>query len=45
MRITIKKVIDSYAITKDTNDFEKEELISIRDYISDKVQGLLQLRA
>lgn len=42
MRIAIKKVINSYAITKDTNDFEKEELISIRNYISDKVQGLLR---
>jgi hypothetical protein len=41
MGITIKKVTDDYANQKGTNKFEKNELLLLRNYISDNVQKLL----
>ncbi|WP_010280868.1 aminoglycoside adenylyltransferase domain-containing protein [Bacillus timonensis] len=38
---TIHKVVDSYANGKGPHTFEKEELIQLRDYISNHVQKLL----
>lgn len=41
VRITIRKVVNSYKNGNGTNTFEKDELVSLRNYISDKVQKLL----
>jgi predicted nucleotidyltransferase len=41
MRITIKKVVDGYVNEKDTYDFKTDELILLRNYISENVQKLL----
>ncbi len=41
MSITVKKVVDCYANQKDAYDFEKNELLMLRNYISGNVQKLL----
>jgi hypothetical protein len=41
MTIIIQKVVKSYSNEKNTYDFEKKELSSLRNYISNKVQELL----
>ncbi|WP_100333600.1 aminoglycoside adenylyltransferase domain-containing protein [Bacillus alkalisoli] len=41
MSSTVKKVVDSYANDKDTYDFDRNELLLLRDYILDNVQKLL----
>ncbi len=41
LRVTIRKVSYTYANKQDTCAFDKDELISLRNYISEKVQGLL----
>lgn len=41
VRTIIRKVVDSYNNGNGTNTFEKDELVSLRDYIADKVQKLL----
>nr|WP_281271895.1 aminoglycoside adenylyltransferase domain-containing protein [Oceanobacillus bengalensis] len=43
LEITIRKVVNSYADRKDTYSFEKDELILLRNYISEKVQELLRV--
>lgn len=41
MSITIKKVVECYANDKDTFGFEKDELVLLKNYISNNVQKLL----
>lgn len=41
MSMTINKVVECYSSEKVTYDFEKDELVLIKDYISEKVQTLL----
>ncbi|WP_257215911.1 DUF4111 domain-containing protein [Fredinandcohnia onubensis] len=41
LSITISKVVDSYANGNGANTLEKDELILLRNYISDNVQKLL----
>ncbi|KGX83400.1 aminoglycoside adenylyltransferase domain-containing protein [Pontibacillus marinus] len=39
--MTVKKVVDCYANHKNAYELEKDELLLLRDYISDRVQKLL----
>lgn len=41
MSFTIQKVVNSYANEKDIYDFEKNELLSLKNYIYSNVQALL----
>lgn len=41
MTNTVKKVIECYANEKNTSHFEKNELLILKDYVSESVQGLL----
>lgn len=40
-KITISKIVDCYSKKKGTNKFEKDELLLLKNYISDNVQKLL----
>jgi predicted nucleotidyltransferase len=42
LRMMIKKVNDCYSDINDDRDFTKEELLTVRDYFTQHVQGLLR---
>lgn len=43
LRITVRNAVDIYTNKRDTCSFNKDELISLRNYVAEKVQSLLYL--